>query len=92
MRPFKRLENYLHVQTTASVKLTFDQMEGILGVPLPPEAVCQPEWWSNTVIDGSSPAMGWLPAFRRVSRVVPGEGVTFVRCRLSDPDFSVLRL
>lgn len=82
----------MQVQTTASVKLTFAQVEDILGFPLPPEAIGHPEWWSNTVIDGASPAMAWLLAFRRVSRVVPGEGVTFVRCRLSDPDFGTFRL
>ncbi|MEF3303263.1 DUF7662 domain-containing protein [Paenibacillus sp. GYB003] len=79
MNKYKPLEEYLDVQLSPRVTLAFEQIEAILGFPLPVTAKTEPQWWSNTISDCNSQAIAWLKAFRRVSHVKPGERVTFVR-------------
>lgn len=79
MNKYKPLEEYLDVQMNPKVTLAFEQIEDILGFPLPVSAKTEPEWWSNTISDSDSQAIAWLKAFRRVSYVKPGDRVTFVR-------------
>ncbi|RKN85737.1 DUF7662 domain-containing protein [Paenibacillus ginsengarvi] len=82
MNKYKRLEEYLNVQTNPRVTLAFEQIEDILGFQLPPKARTEPQWWNNTISDSESQAIAWLKVFRRVSHVKPGERVTFVRAIL----------
>lgn len=79
MHKYKQLEQYLVVQKGKKITLGFEQIEEILGFPLPLKAKTQCQWWSNTISDSASPAIAWLKTFRRVSHVEPGKQVTFTR-------------
>jgi hypothetical protein len=79
MNKYKQLEQFLYVQKGTKVTLAFEQIEEILGFPLPKTAKTQCQWWSNTISDSGSPAIAWLRTFRRVSHVEPGKSVTFIR-------------
>lgn len=79
MHKYKQLEQYLCGQKRKKVTLAFEQIEEILGFPLPVIAKTQCQWWSNTISDAGSPAIAWLKTFRRVSHVEPGKHVTFIR-------------
>ncbi|GAA3410165.1 hypothetical protein ACFFNY_22400 [Paenibacillus hodogayensis] len=79
MSKYTRLAQYLNEQRRPQVTLAFEQIEQILGFPLPAVAKTERQWWSNTISDCDSQAIAWLKVFRRVSHVKPGERVTFVR-------------
>jgi len=79
MNKYKPLEEYLYTQNCPQVTLAFEQIEEILGFPLPFVAKTERHWWSNTISDSNSQAIAWLKAFCRVSHVKPGELVTFIK-------------
>jgi hypothetical protein len=63
--------------TTSSVTLTFRQIEGIVGFPLPPSAREHRPWWAN---DPTHSHAVWLKAGWETSDVdMRSERVTFVR-------------
>jgi hypothetical protein len=58
---------------------TFEQIEGILGFPLPPTARRRPQWWENNP-NQHSHARAWLDAGFLTEQVnVPNESLTFRR-------------
>jgi len=60
-------------------RITFAEIERILGAPLPPTARKDNAWWANNA-NGHSQARGWLHAGFRTAEVnLEGETVTFVR-------------
>lgn len=46
--------------TTKQIKLTFDQVETILGVPLPASAIKLKTWWTNVQPKIQSHRTAWL--------------------------------
>ena len=75
-RKYWPLMDYLIVQRGEAITLTRDQIERILGAPLPASAA-RPAWWANTRL-GNGPGWAWLRAGWRVASM-RGDAVTFVR-------------
>ncbi len=61
---YRPLFDHLHLAQTDEVTLTFDEIENLLGVPLPASAHGR-AWWSNRG-RGSLQAAAWLDAGYRV--------------------------
>jgi hypothetical protein len=71
------LASYLSAQRGARVELTFEQIEALIGRPLPPSAGGR-GWWRNYGRTRAH-ARSWLDAGWRVEEPRPGEGrVAFV--------------
>lgn len=47
MASYALLRDYLNNQRAAELVLTLDEIEGILGEPLPPTARKRPQYWEN---------------------------------------------
>lgn len=75
---YRPLFDYLTESHNESETLTFAQIEGILGLSLPPSAHEYRQWWGN---GHHSQASAWLAAGWKVARVVLGGKVTFERSR-----------
>ena len=61
------------------VPATFEEIESILGFPLPPTARQRPQWWENNSIQHSH-ARAWLDAGFLTQQVnIPNETLTFSR-------------
>ncbi len=56
------LEDWFRKQpsTPAEIKLTFDQVEAILGAPLPASATKLKTWWTNVLPKIQSHRTAWL--------------------------------
>lgn len=75
MGPYALLNHYLEARAAEDViRLTFDEIEGILGQPLPVSAFGE-QWW--TANPKSAQARAWLKAWRSPTRT--GNQVAFVR-------------
>jgi len=76
---YEPLGSYLRSRPSSELPMTFAEVEGILGFPLPPSARSHATWWSNNT--GTHVGVrAWRDAGWRTSRVdVSGERVTFVR-------------
>ena len=64
------------------VTLTFDELEEILGRPLPPRARTVPAWWRNRSYpwrSASPPWYGWLSVGWEAEPDLPAGVVTFRR-------------
>ena len=69
---------FLRENQASRVKLRFDELEEILGRPLPASARSHRPWWANT--DGNSQARAWLSAGWKVHRAdLALEEVEFAR-------------
>ena len=79
MSVYQPLQQYLSSQQDASVVMSYDQIERVLGRRLPPTARgnAKRQWWANT--ETHSQALAWLRANRRAKIDVDREEVTFVR-------------
>ncbi len=74
---YRPLFEYLQSQTVDEIQLTFGEIEGILGRPLPPAARTYNAWWGN---DGRGQAKAWMGANRRTKLPrIKEERVAFVR-------------
>jgi hypothetical protein len=64
--PYRLLHDYLRDRFADSVVLTFQQIEDLLGSPLPAEALNDTQWWSRTVVNASDPQCSdaWVLANR----------------------------
>ena len=82
---FSRLGSYLAAQGhagTGRLTLTFEEVEEILGRPLPLGARRSPAWWTNTSRPGQSvpyPWYGWLSVGWEAEPDLAGGAVTFRR-------------
>lgn len=84
MSKYDPLKRHLLRQSHDEVRMTFRELETILGFTLPPSARKHPPWWSNNVGTHVN-AAAWREAGWRTVRVdVPGERVTFVRDLTAD--------
>ncbi len=76
---YKGLRDYLSSNSEHELTLTYDQIERILGRPLPGSAhgPHKRQWWANTTTH--SQARSWLEAGRRARIDVANERVVFTR-------------
>jgi YD repeat-containing protein len=73
------LRHYLRQQTRSRVPITFQQVESVIGGPLPASARKHRPWWANDAT-GHAHAQAWLEAGYRTEQVdMEGEKLTFVR-------------
>ena len=75
MSKYEPLTHYLQ-QQSGNVKLTYDEIEKILGDSLPPSASEYEEWWTNDD-DTHTQSISWKKANYRVSILDLGKSVTF---------------
>lgn len=80
MSKYAPLGDYLKKQTGTRVTLSFKDVEGIIGEPLPPSARAHPAWWANDTNGRHVHANEWLNAGWKTDSVsLAEERVTFVR-------------
>jgi hypothetical protein len=73
------LREWLRSQPGGRLTLSFDEMERLLGRPLPPSARTTRTWWNNTA-RGRSQARAWLEAGWRARDLDRRAGsIAFVR-------------
>ena len=85
MSKYESLPQFLASAQATSKRLTFAEIERILGFKLPKSAYEHEAWWSNNAT-GHSHARTWLNAGWRTQDVdLPGRKVTFQRA-LTMPD------
>jgi hypothetical protein len=73
------LRHHLRLQTHSRVPMTFQQVESVIGVPLPASARRHRPWWANDAT-GHAHASAWLDAGYRTEQVdMEGEKLVFVR-------------
>ncbi len=68
MSKYEALGRFLQGLSAASVHLSFEEVEKILGFKLPPSAYVHSEWWSNNPV-GHSHARSWVEAGWRTNKV-----------------------
>ncbi len=73
---YQKLGEYLQRLTGNQVRLSFTEIEDILGFNLPASAYKHRPWWGN---GGHVQANAWLNAGWRVDPVVLGQNIGFVR-------------
>ncbi|MGD9738111.1 MAG: hypothetical protein AB7O56_09755 [Bauldia sp.] len=73
------LAEHLSAQYGNSIRMTFADIERVLGFALPPSARRHRPWWSNNP-DNSAMTRVWLDAGFRTEQVdIPGETLVFAR-------------
>jgi hypothetical protein len=83
-RKYLPLEEWFHKQpaTAEQIELTFDQVEAILGSPLPASATKLATWWTNILPKIQSHRTAWLNNGWMVAELdQQARRVTFVRGR-----------
>jgi hypothetical protein len=76
---YDSLHRYLRGQMGSRVPMTFQQVESVIGRPLPPSARRHRPWWANDAT-GHAHAKAWLGAGYRTEQVdMEGERLVFVR-------------
>ena len=89
MSKYKPLEEYLSRSQEHSIKLTFKQVEEIIGTPLPPSATRYRGWWSNNPHNGVI-AHSWLNAGYKSAQVdMKSQTLFFVKTRYQTTDNSL---
>jgi len=79
MSKYEPLSQFLEVQGRPSHRMTFSEIERVLGFKLPRSAYEHEAWWSNNAT-GHSHARTWLEAGWRTGSVdLAGKKVTFQR-------------
>ncbi len=77
MSKYDPLQQALLHRDGSNWRVHFDQIEKILGMPLPASARKYPAWWSNDQTSHSH-TRAWLRAGWKTAQVdIPGEAVTF---------------
>ena len=78
---YQGLHRYLRDRFADTVVLTFEQIEDLLGHPLPDAARRQAEWWADGDAAGvrSAQAESWMQADRTATPRVPAGMVAFNR-------------
>ena len=89
MSKYKPLEEYLSRSQEHSIKLTFKQVEEIIGTSLPPSATRYRGWWSNNPHNGVI-AHSWLNAGYKSAQVdMKSQTLFFVKTRYQTTDNSL---
>ena len=90
MSKYKPLEEYLSRLQDHSVKLTFKQVEEIIGTPLPLSATRYRGWWSNNPDNGVI-THSWLNAgFKSAQVDMKGQTLLFIKTQEHTTDNSLL--
>lgn len=77
MSKYDPLRDHLTSRKDAPWRVTFAEIETILGFPLPRSAYSYPAWWSNDAT-GHSHSLAWLDAGWKTEQVdVAGRSLTF---------------
>ena len=81
MSKYTPLKTFLQYSKNAEEILTYQQLEKILGFPLPNSASIHREWWANEVNKNTrhTHCKEWLNAGWKVETVSLGYSVTFSR-------------
>ena len=80
MGKYEPLAAHLQGRAQEEWAASFEQIEDVLGFPLPPSARRHREWWSNQRGPGHSQARGWQDAGWQVWKVdLAGERAVFRR-------------
>ena len=78
---YTKLAAYLQDQKVERIRLTFSEIEDIIGSPLPPSAYEHRSWWANNS-KSHVQSQQWLDAGWRVSTINMTEGaIVFVRAK-----------
>ncbi len=79
MYHYQPLKDFLAARGARSVSLSYDEIERLLGRPLPPSASgdVSRQWWANT--DSHSQARAWLSLGRKAKLNLEQRTVTFSR-------------
>ena len=64
---YLRLQKYLRERFADRLVLTFEQMEDLLGFPLPPAARVDAGWWNGTATNRTPQSDAWTLADRSVT-------------------------
>lgn len=88
MSKYEPLVSYLQSTGQDEVRLSFEQIESILGFPLPKSARQHSAWWANSqTADSHTWAHLWLKAgYSSRGLSLTGEWVTFQRLAFYEPD------
>ena len=73
------LYTYLEHRYASTVVLTFDQMESLLGFPLPEMARTEPHWWTGAALQTNSHSGAWTVAERTATPHLAAKTVAFER-------------
>ena len=80
MGVYDPLKGYLSKQSDPVVKMSFAEVERVLGRPLPASARNHRAWWANEAVGTHSHARSWLDAHRKTMNVdLNAATVEFVR-------------
>ncbi len=85
MGKYEPLSEFLRQQSTNEVRISFEQIERIIGAKLPPSAQYHRAWWSNNP-SNSVMTKAWLEAGFRSEQVdLKGRKIVFRRSGKSSP-------
>lgn len=73
------LYTYLEHRYASVVVLTFEQIQAILGFPLPSSASTERDWWTSTVVQTHPYCAAWMGAGRTATPNLSARTVTFER-------------
>lgn len=76
MNKYRGLEVYLSKREDSHIKLSFREIEQLIGDKLPRSAHKYAAWWAN---GGHPHAQAWLSSGWRVDKVNFGESVEFIK-------------
>lgn len=88
---YSPLEEHLKSAGFREIRMTFDEIEAVIGTSLPPSARKHRPWWSNHPSNNAM-TRSWLAAGYRTSRVdIANERLIFVKDDPQDPHYSSSR-
>lgn len=80
MSMYEPLKAFLEGRSEPVIRMTFAEIEGILGRPLPASARKYSAWWANEQSGSHSHARSWMEAHRMTRRLdLNSASVEFVR-------------
>ncbi len=84
MTKYEPLTTYLNLHKKERIKLTYSEIEEILGFELPPSARKYREWWSNNDTSHTY-SKSWGEAGYKTTDVILGESVVFEKVVYNKP-------
>jgi hypothetical protein len=80
MAKYDTLRTFLEARSAPQLKLSFADIERILGAPLPASARRHPAWWANERVGTHQQALAWLDAGYETRRLdLNSATIEFVR-------------
>ena len=76
---YRALHSYLEHRYASIVVLTLEQIEALLGSPLPAPARTEDEWWTGAGAQLQPHSASWTAAGRSATPNLPARTVTFER-------------